>query len=78
MENMKIVKDKDRIKTKVEFVYSDKDNFKEDVQIAIDAIELNVNNEITDIQYNVYNDEIYTAVIVYKQDSKNSYTVLSE
>lgn len=78
MENMKIVKDKDRIKTKVEFVRSDKDSFKEDVQIAIDAIELNVNNEITDIQYNVYNDEIYTAVIVYKQDSKNSYTVLSE
>ena len=78
MENIKIVKDNDRIKTKVEFVYSDKDNFKEDVQMAIDAIELNVNNEITDIQYNVYNDEIYTAVIVYKQDSKNSYTVLSE
>ena len=78
MENIKIVKDNDRIKTKVEFVYSDKDSFKEDVQMAIDAIELNVNNEITDIQYNVYNDEIYTAVIVYKQDSKNSYTVLSE
>lgn len=78
MENIKIVKDNDKIKTKVEFVRSDKDSFKEDVQIAIDAIELNVNNEIIDIQYNIYNDEIYTAVIVYKQDSKNSYTVLSE
>lgn len=78
MENIKIVKDNDKIKTKVEFVRSDKDSFKEDIQIAIDAIELNVNNEITDIQYNVYNDEVYTAVIVYKQDSKNSYTVLSE
>ena len=78
MENIKIVKDNDKINTKVEFVRSDKDSFKEDIQIAIDAIELNVNNEITDIQYNVYNDEVYTAVIVYKQDSKNSYTVLSE
>lgn len=52
------------MKTKIDFVKSHVDTFKTDLQGAVDAIELNVNNKIIDIKYNTF-DTMMTALIIY-------------
>lgn len=52
------------MKTKIDFVKSHTDTFKTDLQGAVDAIELNVNNKIIDIKYNTF-DTMMTALIIY-------------
>lgn len=52
------------MKTKIDFVKSHVDTFKNDLQSAVDAIELNVNNKIIDIKYNTF-DTMMTALIIY-------------
>ena len=58
------------MKTKVEVVVasSGPDTFKKELQQAIDAIELNINNTIIDIKYGFNNG--FSAIIVYKERDK--------
>lgn len=58
------------MKTKVEVVVasSGPESFKKELQQAIDAIELNVNNTIIDIKYGFNNG--FSAVIVYREKDK--------
>lgn len=65
------------MKTKVDVVISaTQETFKNELQAAIDAIEININNKIVDIKYNI-GEEVITALIVY-QTKDNERQLLAE
>lgn len=65
------------MKTKVDVVISaTQETFKNELQAAIDAIEININNKIVDIKYSV-GEEAITALIVY-QTKDNERQLLAE
>ena len=58
------------MKTKIDIVNSNEKDFKNDLQRAIDAIEINVNNSIIDIKV-IKNDDGFTGLIIYKEREKS-------
>ena len=58
------------MKTKIDIVNSNGNDFKNEMQRAIDAIEINVNNSIIDIKV-IKNDDCFTGLIVYKEREKS-------
>ena len=58
------------MKTKIDIVNSDEKDFKNELQQAIDAIEININNSIIDIKV-IKNDDGFTGLIIYKEREKS-------
>ena len=58
------------MKTKIDIVNSNGNDFKNELQRAIDAIEINVNNSIIDIKV-IKNDDSFTGLIIYKEREKS-------
>ena len=58
------------MKTKIDIVNSNEKDFKNELQQAIDAIEININNSIIDIKV-IKNDDGFTGLIVYKEREKS-------
>lgn len=58
------------MKTKIDFVQEkDIESFRKSLQASVDAIELNINNEVDNITVNK-SDGNYEALIIYKTKSK--------
>ena len=71
------------MKTKIDIVNSNEKDFKNELQQAIDAIEININNSIIDIKV-IKNNDGFTGLIIYKEreksilnESEESFDVLS-
>ena len=58
------------MKTKIDIVNSNEKDFKNELQQAIDAIEININNSIIDIKV-IKNDDGFTGLIIYKEREKS-------
>ena len=58
------------MKTKIDIVNSNEKDFKNELQQAIDAIEININNSIIDIKV-IKNDDSFTGLIIYKEREKS-------
>lgn len=59
------------MKTKIDIVIADRAEFKNELQHAIDAIEININNTIKDIKVSNSGDS-FTGLIVYIEKEKKS------
>lgn len=59
------------MRTKIDIVIANTAEFKNELQQAIDAIEININNTIKDIKVNNSGDDM-TGLIVYVEKEKKS------